>query len=782
MNPQQNFTKDISLFKSFFIGGFECSCHRIGSGKRLDLLASTQHDKYVVKDYLRLQKLGISTARSGIRWHLIETSPGYYDFSTVLPMLQAARETGMQVIWDLCHYGWPDDIDIFSSEFIRRFNGFVTAFARLLANETDTIPLLCPMNEISFFSWAGGDKGYINPFQHERGHDLKRQLVLATVEATEAVWNILPQARMVQAEPAINIIPAPDRPEDQAMVEAYRLAQYQAWDMLCGRLEPQLGGQEKYLDIIGINYYAINQWIHEGITLNHRHPLYKPFRNILQEIYERYGRPMFVAETGTEGEARGDWLSYIGSEVRAAIEAGLPVHGICLYPILNHLGWDNDRYCPNGLWDDPDENGERKICEPLAHELRRQQRLLVQVETKVQYRRMDNKSNESRFYTKKTKPVICLFTDSHEPSGMGEHMLTLATELLRQYHILFVCPPTTTGQRFLERATAAGCMALALDVRGRGADWDHLCYWLRTLPVDVFHSHAGIGWEGHDGTYAAREAGVPVVLRTEHLPYLITDHHQRVAHQALMGAVDQLICVSEEARKSFLRAGVSVEKLSVVRNGILPPVLRSKKQAIRTELELPPTAKIVLTVARMTEQKGHCYLLEAIPRIIEQEPEAHFVWVGDGPLETQLRQQVTAQALEQHVHFIGRRNDVPALLSSANLFVLPSLFEGLPLVVLEAMAMGVPVVGTRVCGTSEAVLDGINGRLVAPRDSAELAAAILEGLEQPQIAARWRNNGRQRFQQEFSATRMAQEMTAIYERLRYEKEAAPIRAAIGMAA
>src|SRR5688572_123024 len=384
MNSKQIFAPEGALFKTFFIGGFECSCHRNQSGKRLDLLASTQHDKYILKDYLRLQQYHISTARSGIRWHLIETSPGRYDFSTVLPMLQAARQTGMQIIWDLCHYGWPDDLDIFTPEFIRRFKGLVTAFAKLLRDETETIPFLCPMNEISFFAWAGADKGQINPFQKKRGHELKRQLVRTTVEAIEAIWQILPQARLIQPEPAIHILPKPDRPHERKKVENYCRAQYQAWDMLCGRLEPDLGGAEKYLDIIGINYYYHNQWIAGGPTLNQRHPLYKPFRQILQENYERYSRPMFIAETGAEGKARADWLSYVCSEVRAAIEAGAPIHGICLYPILNHLGWEDDRHCRNGLWDHADAGGDRAIYEPLAHELRRQHCLFAQMETKKQ--------------------------------------------------------------------------------------------------------------------------------------------------------------------------------------------------------------------------------------------------------------------------------------------------------------------------------------------------------------------------------------------------------------
>src|SRR4051812_15750455 len=100
-----------TVFQSFFMGGFECSTHRLRSGRRLDVVAATAHDRFALQDYLRLVNLGMRTARDGIRWHLIERSPGVYDFSSVQPMLAAAREAGVQVIWDVLHYGWPDDLD-----------------------------------------------------------------------------------------------------------------------------------------------------------------------------------------------------------------------------------------------------------------------------------------------------------------------------------------------------------------------------------------------------------------------------------------------------------------------------------------------------------------------------------------------------------------------------------------------------------------------------------------------------------------------------------------------
>src|SRR5947209_1207796 len=110
----------MALFRSFWIAGFECSCQINSCGKRLDMSAAVHHDDLALEDYRTIQDVGISTARDGLRWHRIDRG-GSYDWSTWTPMLEAARTAGVQVIWDLCHYGWPDDLDIFSPAFVDRF-------------------------------------------------------------------------------------------------------------------------------------------------------------------------------------------------------------------------------------------------------------------------------------------------------------------------------------------------------------------------------------------------------------------------------------------------------------------------------------------------------------------------------------------------------------------------------------------------------------------------------------------------------------------------------------
>ncbi|MBA3569741.1 MAG: beta-glucosidase, partial [Pyrinomonadaceae bacterium] len=355
-------------FQSFFLGGFECSTHRLRSGRRLDLVRATRHDEFAAKDYRLLQKHGLHTVREGLRWHLIEAQPRQFDFSSAEPIIRAARETGMQVIWDLWHYGWPDDIDIFSAEFIRRFKNFARVATELLSDNFDTL-LLCPINEISFFSWAGGEGGIFNPFAQKRGEEMKRQLVRATMEAITAIREVHSAVRFCQIEPIINVAASELRPNEWRAAQVQRESQFETWDMLLGRAAPELGGSDSSIDLIGVNYYIHNQWIYpggHGSVLVPSDPRYRHVRDMLQEIHARYGKPLFVAETGIEDETRPAWLRYMCNEVYAALAANVPIEGLCLYPILNHPGWEDDRHCFNGLFDYANDEGERKVFEPLG--------------------------------------------------------------------------------------------------------------------------------------------------------------------------------------------------------------------------------------------------------------------------------------------------------------------------------------------------------------------------------------------------------------------------------
>ncbi len=342
-------TPEPRLFQSFVQGGFECSTHRLRSGRRLDVIAATGHDRHCAQDYGQLSDMGLATLRDGARWHLIETRPGHYDFGSFRPMVQAARDIGVQVIWDLMHYGWPDDLDIWGPDFVDRFAAFAKATARSFREETDAVPFWCPVNEISFLAWGGGDMGYLNPFGEGRGLELKVQLVRASLAAMRALREIDPRARFVQCEPLIAIHHNPTLGLPRTVADRLHEAQYEVADMLAGKLWPQLGGAAGLLDIVGINYYHRNQWQHLSDPMDVDDQLYRPLSDLLVESHARHGRPMVISETGIEDGRRASWFRYVAAEVARARQRGVPVEGICLYPILNHPGWDDDRDCQNGL-------------------------------------------------------------------------------------------------------------------------------------------------------------------------------------------------------------------------------------------------------------------------------------------------------------------------------------------------------------------------------------------------------------------------------------------------
>jgi hypothetical protein len=355
-----------SLFDSFFAAGFECSSHRRRDGRRLDLIAGTGHDRKATQDYSLARMHGMRTVRDGLRWHLIDDG-NHYDWSSFLPMLRAACAADVQVIWDLCHYGYPDHLQIWNAGFVESFARFAAAAARIVAAETDRIPFYCPVNEISYWAWAGGTVGRIGPGSQRRGSELKRQLVRSAIAAIEAIRAVDPRARFVHAEPLINVI---------ARGNSYNEAQFEAWDMLTGRIMPELGGRSDYLDIAGVNFYPDNQWRAKNSTIPMGHHLYRPLRELLAGVYERYGRPIYLAETGAERSGRAAWLYYVGGEVRAALRQGMPIEGLCLYPILDYPGWEDGRLCEAGLFSQLDRAGYRATCPDLADELARQQALI----------------------------------------------------------------------------------------------------------------------------------------------------------------------------------------------------------------------------------------------------------------------------------------------------------------------------------------------------------------------------------------------------------------------
>ena len=358
-------------FASFFQAGFECSSHRRRDGVRLDLIRATSHDRHVESDYRQCLELGIKTLRDGLRWHLIEKSPGHYDWSSWMPALEAAERLDLQIIWDLFHYGSPDHVDQAGPDFPQRFTEFALAALEVQQSVSDGPPLVCPLNEINFLAWAVDD-GYVPPVgPNERGW-FKHQLVRTAIAAGRAIKQRWPRSTIIWAEPLIHIAPHDRRRSTMRAAEQNLQGMYEAYDWITGLAKPELGGDPSLVDVVGWNFYPHNQWYYKGPTIPMGHHEYRPLADMLVEMSERYKKPLFLSETGAEGSGRPAWLHYICDEVRDARDRGARVEGICIYPVTAYPGWDNSRHCDVGLLSTIGSDGRRKVYQPLYEELQRQ--------------------------------------------------------------------------------------------------------------------------------------------------------------------------------------------------------------------------------------------------------------------------------------------------------------------------------------------------------------------------------------------------------------------------
>lgn len=295
----------------------------------------------------------------------------------------------------------------------------------------------------------------------------------------------------------------------------------------------------------------------------------------------------------------------------------------------------------------------------------------------------------------------------------------------------------------------------------RCEDHDGFHAWLAAGSADLLHVHAGIGWEGHGlaATVGARD--IPIV-RTEHLPYLITDPDQQALYRCDTRHLAHHIVVSASSMESF-RPHVEETKLTIVHNGIFPLPAGDCPSPLRQEMRLEGKT-VLLTVARFAPQKDHAGLLHALPAVVRAHPSAVLLLVGTGE-ERQNAEALAARLdLEEHVRFLGQRSDIAQIMGIADLFVLPSRFEGLPIAVLEAMSVGLPVVATRIGGTVEA-LGADHVFFAEPGAPASLSDTIIDALSEPHRLAAAGEHGLERFRKHFSAERMAAETGAVYERV-----------------
>lgn len=363
------------MFRSFYLAGFECATGYNMHGEWIDQVAATEHDRHVDADYARLDDAGIHAVREAVRWPLVDTGRGF-DFSTVQPFIDAANRHQFDVIWDLFHFGYPDDVDPFSEAFAERFANYCHAAACFIAPRLQRRSYFTPMNEPSYFAWLAGEVGRFAPHATGRGHELKLSLARAAIRGIAAIRSVSPGARIVNVDPICRVVPATDDPHQAEEARAFNDgAVFQFWDMLSGRMNPELGGSPDVLDVIGLNYYWTNQWElgADGTPLASHDPRRVPLAELVRSVWRRYRTDLVITETSALEDRRGPWIHELSVMADQLLDEGVSLHGICLYPILGMPEWHaRDQWTRMGLWDLEREDTvlRRKLCTPMFEALR----------------------------------------------------------------------------------------------------------------------------------------------------------------------------------------------------------------------------------------------------------------------------------------------------------------------------------------------------------------------------------------------------------------------------
>jgi len=356
-------------------------------------------------------------------------------------------------------------------------------------------------------------------------------------------------------------------------------------------------------------------------------------------------------------------------------------------------------------------------------------------------------------------------------SGSENHLLALASHLDHSRYRLTFCLLVGSGpdlSDYVAALEAAGVEVVRFPIH---ADLDPLLLWrlvrfLRARRPDIVHTHLIHG--DLYGTLAARLARVPAVVSTKHNDdaFRRNRFYAWLSRQAARRQ-DRIITISDHlARFSVEVEGLKADKITRIHYGLDGTAFRARVRdvaGVRAEFDIPAGAPLAGVVGRLTEQKGHTYLLRAWVQVTTVFPETRLLVVGDGPLRGELQRRAHDLGLGDSVIFAGRREDVPRIMAALDVVALPSLWEGFGLVLLEAMAVGRPIVASRVSAIPEIVVDGETGLLVPPRDVDTLAQALLALLRDPQRATEMGRRGRVRLEQEFTVERMVAQTEAVYE-------------------
>jgi len=286
---------------------------------------------------------------------------------------------------------------------------------------------------------------------------------------------------------------------------------------------------------------------------------------------------------------------------------------------------------------------------------------------------------------------------------------------------------------------------------------------MREHKVDILHTHNTTAFI--DGLIGARLAGVPVTVHTDHCKNYPIERRWMVLENIASRLVDKVVAVSHHTRGELMEfEKMAADKVTVIHNGINPrPHAALSPEVLRREFGIGPESFVIGTVGRLEAQKGLDLLLRSIPAVIAAAPQARFILVGGGTREAELKALSRSLGIEDHVVFTGWRTDAIALMKRFDCFVQSSNFEGMPMVLLEAMSLAKPIVATAVGGVPEVIEHEHTGLLIKSREEQELSQTLLRLVTNPDLTRHFGMNGRARYEQRFTAEAMASTYQQLYE-------------------
>lgn len=369
-------------------------------------------------------------------------------------------------------------------------------------------------------------------------------------------------------------------------------------------------------------------------------------------------------------------------------------------------------------------------------------------------------------------PRICHIAKATGISGSEKHLTILLPELAKAgWDVCFIMlvEPNNPVTEFVRRLEAGGIQVTRVVIR---ADIDPLLIWqlyrlFRREKYDLVHTH--LIHADLYGTLAAKLARVPLVMSTKHNEDTFRyNSFLNFLNRTINGQVDHAIAISESLKRFTVeKEGVNQTKITRIYYGLNPDSLLQDKPdySVRREFSIGVSDPLVGVIGRLTVQKGHRYLLEAFSKVVSAVPSAHLLVVGDGPLRRGSEDLAERLGMASRVIFTGWRDDVQRILRALDVVVMPSLWEGFGLVLLEAMAAAKPIVASRVGAIPEIVIDGETGLLVPPKDVKALAQGIVTLIHNPEMAYEFGERGRDRLARKFSTQKMVERTQQVYESL-----------------